>query len=109
MNAETIERWISSIGRTYDALVAEGVVPNQPLTELYQGRDWLSLKPGSGLELGFWTETKRLEAFHIALLKTVYGMTEYKGELPKPFVQVMSPSGVGATFGQPMESQRQCR
>jgi hypothetical protein len=38
MNAETIERWISSIGRTYDALVAEGVIPNQPLTELYQGR-----------------------------------------------------------------------
>lgn len=105
MDAAIIERWIKSIGRSYDVLIAEGVIPNQPLTELYKGRDWLTLKPGGGLELSFWTETKSLETFHIVLLKTMEGMTEYKGELPKPFAEVMFQSGVRATFGQPMESQ----
>jgi hypothetical protein len=105
MDAKTIERWIKSIGRPYDALVAEGVIPNQPLTELYKGRDWLTVKPGNGLELSFWAENRCLETFHIVLLKTMEGMTEYKGELPKPFVPVMAQSGVRTTFGEPMESK----
>ncbi|CAD5105960.1 DUF6392 family protein [Zestomonas carbonaria] len=105
MDAKTIERWIMNLGRPYETLVAEGVIPDQPLTELYKGRDWLTLKPGNGLELSFWAETKRFERLFITLLATVEGTTEYKGELPKPFAPVMSQSGVRATFGEPMESQ----
>jgi hypothetical protein len=105
MEAATIERWIKNLGRGYDELVSRGVIPNQPLTELYKGRDWLTLKAGAGLELSFWADTKRFERLFITLLSTVEGTTEYKGELPQPFAPVMSQPGVRATFGEPMESQ----
>lgn len=57
------------------------------------------------MELSFWAETKCLETIHIVLLKTMEGMTEYKGELPRPFAPVMVQSGVRATFGEPIESK----
>lgn len=104
MNAATITRWIKNLGRPYDALVAEGLIPNQPLTELYKGRDWLTLKPGNGLELSFWAETKRFERLFITLIQTVEDQTVYRGELPQPFALEMGQAGVRRTFGLPMES-----
>jgi hypothetical protein len=105
MNAKIIEGWIKSLGQPYDTLVVKGLIPSQPLQELYKGRDWLDIEPASGLELSFWAQTKRFERLFITLLSTVEGCTEYKGELPKPFAPVMSQPGVRATFGEPMESQ----
>lgn len=105
MDVRTIENWVKSFGRRYDALVAEGVVPNQPLSELYQGRDSLVLKPGAGLELSFSAQTKNLEALHVILLATMKGMTSYTGELPRPFSRVMNQSSVRATFGAPLASR----
>lgn len=105
MNAATIERWIKNLGRPYDSLVAEGIIPNMPLQELYKGRDWIDIEPADGLELSFWAETKRFERIFITLLSTVEGATEYKGDLPRPFAAVMSQSAVRASFGEPMESQ----
>jgi hypothetical protein len=105
MDVGTIENWIKSLGRRYDILVAEGAVPNQPLSELYQGRDSLTLRPGAGLELSFRTQTKSLEAVHIILLETMKGMTSYAGELPRPLSCVMNQSDVRATFGVPLESR----
>ncbi len=105
MDAKIIESWIKNLGQPYGTLVAKGLIPNQPLQELYKGRDWLDIEPAPGLELSFWAETKRFERLFITLLSTVEGTTEYKGELPKPFAPVMSQSGVRAIFGEPMESQ----
>lgn len=105
MDAKTIERWISNLGRPYGTLVAEGVIPNLPLKELYKGRDWLDIEPEDGLELSFWAGTKCLETLYITLLKTTPSTVEYKGELPKPFAPVMAQSGVRATFGEPIESK----
>lgn len=105
MDGRTIENWIKSLGRHYDVLVAEGAIPNQPLSELYQGRDSLTLKPGAGLELSFSAQTKNLQALHIILLETMKGMTSYAGELHKPFSLVMNQSGVRGIFGAPLESR----
>lgn len=106
MDAATIERWIRNLGRFYVELVSEGVIPDLPLTELYQGRDWLTLKkPGNGLELSFWAQTKRYERLFITLRSTVEGTTEYKGELPEPFGSIASQSEVRAALGVPLESQ----
>lgn len=105
MNAKIIEGWIKSLGQPYDTLIVKGLIPSQPLQELYKGRDWLDIEPASGLELSFWAQTKRFERLFITLLSTVEGTTEYKGELPQPFAPVMSQPGVRATFGEPMESQ----
>lgn len=109
MDVRTIENWIKSLGRRYDILVAEGTLPDQPLSELYQGRDLLTLRPGAGLELSFRAQTKSLEAVHIILLETMKGMTSYAGELPRPFSRVMNQSDVRATFGTPLESRGETR
>ncbi len=105
MDAKTIERWIKNLGGRYDVLVAEGVIPNQPLQELYPGRDLLDIIIAPGLSMSFWAQTKRFETLFITLLKTTPSTTEYKGELPKPFAPVMSRSEVRANFGEPMASK----
>lgn len=106
MDAVTIERWINHLGRFYEELITDRIIPDFPLTELYKGRDWLSLKkPASGLELSFWADTKRYERLFITLRSTLEGTTEYKGELPKPFALLTSKSEVRSVFGAPMESQ----
>lgn len=105
MDAKIIESWIKNLGQTYDTLVAKGLIPNQPLQELYKGRDWLDIEPAPGLELSFWAETRRFERLFITLISTVEDAPEYKGELPKPFVSAMSQAEVRANFGEPMESQ----
>lgn len=53
MDATTIALWIKSLGRPYESLVSEGVIPNMPLQELYKGRDWLDIEPEDGVELSF--------------------------------------------------------
>ncbi len=107
MDAKSIENWIKNLGQPYDALILKGLIPNQPLQELYEGRDWLYIEPAPGLELSFWAQTKRLETLHVVLLKSkiIKGMSEYMGELPEPFLSVMSQSNVRAIFGEPMESK----
>ncbi|MBF8796171.1 DUF6392 family protein [Pseudomonas aeruginosa] len=105
MDAATIERWILNLGRPYDALAVEGAIPGQPLTQLYKGRDWLTLKPEKGLELSFWAETKRLESIYITLIQTVEDQSVYHGELPQPFALEMDQAGVHRTFGLPRESK----
>ena len=104
MNAKTIEGWIRSLGRRYDVLIAEGLIPNQPLQELYEGRDRLYLEPALGLSLSFWAETKRLETLFIALLKSTPSTVEYKGELPRPLASTMTKSDIRSHFGVPIES-----
>ncbi|EMM5100990.1 DUF6392 family protein [Pseudomonas aeruginosa] len=104
MDAATITRWIKHLGRPYDALVNEGIIPSLPLQELYKGRDWLDIEPGDGLELSFWAETKRFERLFITLIKTVEDQTVYRGDLPQPFALEMDQAGVRSTFGPPMES-----
>lgn len=104
VDAANITRWIKNLGRPYETLISEGLIPNQPLTELYKGRDWLTLKPGNGLELSFWAETKRFERLFITLIQTVDDQTVYSGELPQPFTLDMNQSSVRAIFGSPMET-----
>ncbi len=103
MDATTIEHWIKKLGQLYDALVAEGNIPNQSLDELYPGRDWLTILPASGLELSFWAETQRFEKLFITLLDAMPGVPVYKGELPKPYTSEMTQSDVHALFTTPLE------
>ncbi|MFJ4371430.1 DUF6392 family protein [Pseudomonas japonica] len=104
MDAKTIESWIDNLGQSYETLLANGLV-NQPLQELYTGRDWLDVEPTAGLELSFWSETRRFERLFISLISVVSDAKEYRGELPRPFVANMTQSEVRAAFGKPMESQ----
>ncbi|VVO12154.1 DUF6392 family protein [Pseudomonas fluorescens] len=105
MNATTIEHWIKKIGQTYEALIAEGSIPDKPLNELYPGRDWLAILPAPGLELSFWAETKRFEKLFITFLEGMPGVSVYKGGLPEPYTSEMTQSDARAIFGEPLESR----
>jgi hypothetical protein len=103
MSAATIKTWISSLGKNYDELTAQGTISNQPLMELYPDCDRLDLEPEVGVSLTFWAETKRLEALFVTLIKTTPSTVEYKGELPEPYSSEMTQSDVHVIFGEPFE------
>lgn len=105
MDARTIEQWIKNLGRPYDALVIENIIPDMPLQELYRGRDWLDIEPADGLELSFQAATMLLETLYITLVPAVPGQKVFGGELPAPFKAAMSRAEVRADFGQPLASK----
>lgn len=104
MDAKTIERWIKSLGLPYSTLIARGIIPDQPLTELYSGRDWLTMKPENGVELSFRADTRCFERLFITLIRTVDDQTVYHGELTQHMAPMMTQSGVRTTFGTPSET-----
>jgi hypothetical protein len=55
MNASMIILLIKNLGRPYESLISEGVIPNAPLRELYEGRGWLDIEPEDG-----WSWASRL-------------------------------------------------
>lgn len=105
MDSTTIALWIKSLGRPYEFLVSEGIIPNIPLRELYKGRDWLDIEPEDGIELSFSAESKCLETLYIILVPAVEEQAVYRGELPKPLALSMSQADVKASFGVPSKSK----
>lgn len=106
MNAATIEDYIKALGKTFESLLSQMVLP--PLAKpwkVFDEDDQFSLNIEDGLSLTFNENTRRLESVFITLLKTTPSTVEYKGELPKPFAPVMSQSEVHANFGKPMASK----
>ncbi|SEN55745.1 hypothetical protein SAMN04487857_12219 [Pseudomonas sp. ok272] len=105
MNAETIERWVENLGRRYGELVAEGIIPDQPLVKPFQDSNWPTLHPGAGLELVFREDSKRLERVMIILIPTA-DQPVYIGQLPAPFTLNMNQSAVRQVLGAPETSKR---
>jgi len=104
MDAETIKFWIKNLGRGYAELVANGIVPDQPLVKPFEESNWPAMHPAPGLELVFWDETKCMEQVMIILVTTV-GQSVYTGELPAPFTLSMDRKAVRSVLGQPRESK----
>ncbi|WP_339492142.1 DUF6392 family protein [Pseudomonas sp. EA_15y_Pfl2_R67] len=100
-----LEVLIERVGSQYEVLVDEGILPDQPLAEMFEGDDQLWLEPESGIDLKFWRETRRLETLFISLIQTTPSTKEYKGELPAPYVSKMTQSDVHTIFGEPMASK----
>ena len=105
MNAAKIEALVNCLGQTYEVMFSRSVVSNQPLSELYKGRERLALKVTDGIELSFFADSKVLERVLITLEPSMPGVAVYNGELPKPFAKSMTQAGVRATFGNPVESR----
>lgn len=105
MKAFELEMLVQRIGSQYEVLVSEGILPDQPLTEMYEGRDRLEFEPEPGIELGFWRETGRFETLFVTLIRTTPLTSKYKGELPAPYVSEMTQADVHAIFGEPMASK----
>ena len=107
MEAVTINRLIKGLGRTYEALLADGLVRGAPPTPLFtegENEDLIQ-KPAPGIELWFWAETHRLERIVITLSALVDGDPVYTGELPNPFTHKMSQASVRTLLGEPYQSK----
>ncbi|NWE38385.1 pyocin immunity protein [Pseudomonas yamanorum] len=111
MNAITISQWIKSLGRNYDELVSQNVIPDQALVPLQAGEDndELILYPVVGVELWFWGTARKLEKILLTLIPTGEGDEVYKGSLPLPFELSMSRSSVRGQLGTPMASREAAR
>jgi len=105
MDAAKVVELIEGVGCTHESLLASGVIPDQPLAELYPDCDRLDLEMENGIALTFWYETKVLDSFFVTLMKTTPSTLKYEGELPEPYKLVMTQSDVHRLFGEPMESR----
>lgn len=104
MKSEIIERWISSLGKTYPELLVNGTLPKTELIELFPDIDEVYCEPAAGIELQFWAKTERFENLHITFLHTTPSTTRYVGELPPPYSLQMNQSLVHELFGIPFEA-----
>lgn len=106
MNPENMERLIKNLGSSYDALIANKIIDNLPLQDLYEDGETLEIEPVPGVELIFWPETLRFEIIYITLKESHNSAIQvYTGELPDPFKQVRDQKQVRNIFGQPISSK----
>lgn len=104
MSASTIESWIKSLGQTHEHLLAESLIPDHEIYEVFPGDDEVYLEPEKGIGMRFWDQDGRFEAITITLVKTFPEEDEYKGELPTPYTLNMNKSSVRELFGAPPQS-----
>lgn len=101
-----MERLIKNLGCTFDALIANKVIDNLPLQDLYEDGESLEIEPAPGIELIFWPETQRFEVIYITLKDDQNSnLPVYLGELPAPFNSVRDKKDVHKAFGEPMFSK----
>lgn len=103
MNSVNMERLIKNLGCSYDALIANEVIDNLPLQDLYEDGESLEIEPVPGIELIFWPETLRFEVIHITLKDD--DLPVFTGELPEPFRGIKEQKQVHSTFGVPIFSK----
>lgn len=106
MNTEKFISLIGGLGRTYQELVTERLISNEPLRPLFSEgeNEDLIQKTEPGMELWFWEETERLERISVTLAAYFDEETVYVGELPLPFTHKMDQPGVHAKLGVPDRS-----
>lgn len=106
MNSVNMERLIKNLGCSYDALIANKVIDNLPLQDLYEDGESLEIEPVPGIELIFWPETLRFEVIYITLKDGQNAnLPLFAGNLPEPFRELTEQSQVHKTFGVPMFSK----
>lgn len=105
MKESKIEKLLGFLGKPYKDLVAEKIVTDTGLKEIYSGSDRLYILPEEGLELDFWADSKVFIELFITLKKTTPATTSYKGELPEIFFPGMDQEMVIDLFGEPASSR----
>jgi len=106
MNSVNMERLIKNLGCSYDALIANKVIDNLPLQDLYEDGESLEIEPVPGIELIFWPETLRFEVIYITLNDDQHNnIPFYSGQLPEPFDALRYQADVHRVLGEPMFSK----
>lgn len=103
MNPENMERLIKNLGSSYDALIANKIIDDLPLQDLYGDGETLEVEPVQGVELIFWPETLRFEVIYITLKDgNESSNLLYLGKLPEPFDKITDQRQVRMLFGKPI-------
>lgn len=104
MNNEELHAFISYMGKEHVSLVTNGLIPDEPLSEVFPGSNTIYFEPAPGVSMTFSPDGKVFEKLFLILKKNVPSDPEYQGELPPQVYSVMSQQQVREAFGTPAES-----
>lgn len=105
MSSLHLKSYLDNLGRSYDELVSEGVVPADKVIEVYPGALSFYLQPAVGVTLRFWADTRTFEAVNILLAQRFYDSQPYSGALPDPYVKCITRQAALELFGSPITSK----
>jgi len=97
-----IEALINKLGKSYDEIFADGLIPYKSKPTGYPGDPELSIEMAKeGIHLAFKRDGKRLFAIGLILLNEKKPKYRFPGDLPSPLVPEMSRQWVHEQFGEP--------
>lgn len=105
MKLNELEKIVGSLGRSHADLVADQIIPDLVLREIYPGSERLYITLEQGLELDFLPEDKIFIELFITLKKTTPSTKPYNGDLPEIFFPEMDQEMVVDLFGEPVVSK----
>ncbi|AKH65444.1 MULTISPECIES: DUF6392 family protein [Photorhabdus] len=100
-----VEALINNLGKTYQEIFDEGLIPYKTKPKGYLGSDHISLDMiKEGVYLAFRRDNKALFVVTIILLDSDKLSYQFRNELPPPLVPMMSRQWIHEHFGEPERS-----
>ncbi|MCT8342743.1 DUF6392 family protein [Photorhabdus kleinii] len=101
-----VEALINSLGKTYQEIFDEGLIPYKTKPSGFSGDEVVCLDMvREGVFLAFYREGKRLKEITLTLFDEKKPLYQFSNELPSPLVSQMSRQWVHEQFGEPEKSQ----
>lgn len=108
MNNNDFANLISNMGSSHSVLIEKGLIPDTELVHLYEDEDTMELEIAPGVELVFYSETKRFEMITLSFKRAFNNVTaDFKAILPKPLHSVENQNEVYKELGNPMFTKSQ--
>ncbi|CAQ84760.1 MULTISPECIES: DUF6392 family protein [Photorhabdus] len=103
--ATNIEALINYLGKSYQEIFDEGLIPYKTKPSGFPGDDIICLEMAKeGIFLAFYREGKRLKEITLILLNEKKPLYKFPNELPSPLVPLMTRQWVHEQFGKPEKS-----
>ncbi|TNH43943.1 DUF6392 family protein [Photorhabdus luminescens] len=103
--AINIEALINSLGKSYQEIFDEGLIPYKTKPSGFAGDSIVCLDMvKEGVFLSFYREGKRLKEITLTLLDERNSLYQFTNELPSPLVSLMTRQWVHEQFGKPEKS-----
>ncbi len=101
-----IEALINSLGKTYQEIFDEGLIPYKTKPSGFSGGEVVRLDMvREGVFLAFYREGKRLKEITLTLFDEKRPLYQFPNKLPSPLVSQMSRQWVHEQFGEPEKSK----
>lgn len=108
MNNNYFANIISNMGSSHSTLIEKGLIPDTELVHLYEDEDTMELEIAPGVELVFYSETKRFEMITLSFKRAFNNVTpDFRAILPKPLDSVENLNDAHKELGAPMFTKSQ--